>query len=89
LKKFLVEQSNFTEADAAKLFVSPRDNEPYVINWGIRAQGVQKAPGEAPVPPIIIYEKTGADGTRYVANGWMSVRQLSDSEFAQEVPDAM
>ena len=86
LAKFLQRQDKISIEEANGLFVSPRDNEPYVIRWGQTPMG-RPVGGQPPKPNIIIYEKTGADGTRYVADGRLSVKELSDEAFSQAVPD--
>jgi hypothetical protein len=48
--------------EAAKLFVSARDGEPFVLNYG---QPICQSPG--PATPPIAYERSGRDGTRFVA----------------------
>lgn len=87
LIKFLVQRNEIPEEEARKMLISPRDNEPYVIRWGLKPSG-NMLEENAPPPPIIIYEKTGADGTRYVADGRMSILALTPEEFAEAVPEA-
>jgi hypothetical protein len=77
----MVERNAVPREEVEKMLVSPRDNQPYIIRWGMRTY----APGGE--PPIIMMEQTGADGTRYVANARPEILQLSDEEFKQRVPD--
>ncbi len=67
--------------DPAALLRSPNDGEPYVILWGVNPFD----PAYDNEPVIIIYEKKGKDGRRYV----ISTRDgrptsLSDVEFSNE-----
>ena len=62
--------------EADKVLTSSRDNQPYVI-----IIGSQFGVGEG--NEIVMYEKTGAEGTRYVMFTDRSVRQLSTEEFRQ------
>ena len=85
LSKFLVESKKIPKAEVEKYFVSPRDNQPYEIFWGQRP--VAMGP-DSLKPSIIVVERAGADGTRFVADGMVGVKQLSAAEFAQAVPNA-
>lgn len=87
LTKFMVERSGIPREEADKHFVSIRDNQPYVIRWGLRPMGSGAMGPEVPKPETIIFERTGADGIRYVADGRMSIRQLTDEQLGQLVPD--
>ena len=69
------------------MLVSPRDNQPYVIRWGLAPEGSGPMGPEPPKPMIIAYEKSGAEGTRYVADGRISVVQKSQEEFSRVVPE--
>lgn len=86
LAKYLMQRNRLSKEDAAASFVSPRDNQPYIIHWGVRPMGSAPIGPDPPKPEIIILEKTGADGTRYVANGLMSIKQMSVSELAEVAP---
>lgn len=65
--------------DASGLFTSPRDNQPYVIVTGTHAAA-------GPDAPIVIYEQTGAGGTRFVADSLGAYREVDNSEFEQIKP---
>lgn len=80
LKKHLIERSHLTPEQADSAFVSPRDNQPYQVFWAIRPMGSGPIGPDPPKPSIIIVEKTGADGTRYLADGRLSIRQLPPAE---------
>ena len=84
--KFIAERNQMTEEEAEKFFISPRDNQPYVIRWGLRPEGSRPIGPDPPKPLIIIYESTGSDGTRCVADGRMSVLKMSEDEFSKAVP---
>lgn len=60
---------------ADEVLVSPRDKQPYVIILGAML-GTQMS-GD-----ILIYEKAGAEGKRYVFTMNYEVKQLTDDEFA-------
>lgn len=88
LAKFMVERNGLTKEEADACFVSPRDNQPFVVRWGQRPMGSGPVGPDPPKPAIIVHESTGADGTVYVANGQVSVTELSTADFAQVNPDA-
>ncbi|MEO2047970.1 MAG: hypothetical protein ABGX16_15530 [Pirellulales bacterium] len=87
LIKFMVHRIGLSEQEADKLFVSPRDNHPYVILWGIALEGSGPMGPRPPKPKIIAYEKSGADGTRYVADGRISIVQMSQEDFSKWISD--
>jgi hypothetical protein len=86
LAKFFAKDNLISTEEAEAFFVSPRDNQPYVIRWRQRPMG-RPVGNNPPQPNIIIFENTGADGTRYVADGRISVKELSHEAFSQAVPD--
>ena len=57
------------------MFVSPRDNEPYVVNYGKKAR-------------VVAYEKVGVDGKRMIAEDLGVVREVDEAEFSELVPNA-
>ena len=61
---------------ADEVLTSSRDNEPYVVIMGANLGGVKST-------EILVYEKKGADGKRYVLDMNYEVQQLTDAEFAQ------
>ena len=71
----------FQVTDIDKLFVSPRDNQPYVVVY--RGQGGLGPPGGA---TVIAYEQTGVDGKRYVALSNTAVEEMDEEKFRQAVP---
>lgn len=68
-------------SDAAGLFTSSRDGQPYVIRYG-PADG---PPGPGGLP-VIIYEQTGVEGKRYVASSLGAIEEVDESKFAEYVP---
>jgi hypothetical protein len=87
LTKFMVERNALPPEEVEKSFVSIRDNQPYIIRWSVRPQGSGPPGAEAPKPVVIIIERTGADGTRYVADSRPEISQMTDEELKQHVPD--
>lgn len=64
-----------------ELFVSPRDNEKFVINFTAKP-GVPGSPDNA----ILAYEAIGVRGKRFVVNTAMDVTEIEDAEFRKLVP---
>ena len=61
-----------------ELFISERDNQPYVIGYGPKADGKPRE--------VIAYEKTGVDGKRMVGYATGIVVELDDEHFREAVP---
>ena len=59
---FLLEAGGVNPKAGSAAFVSERDGEQFVVRYGV---GISQAEGDE--APIIAYEKTGKDGTRFVA----------------------
>jgi hypothetical protein len=87
LKKEQLAARNITDLDT--VFVSPRDNQPYVI---AKPPPPPKRMGPGGGPPamgaVIVYEKTGVNGKHMAANGMGYAYELSPEDFKQQVPDA-
>ena len=66
-----------TGTDAEQLFVSPRDDQPFVIIWGTDLTALMTNPR----PVVYGYEADGADGNRFVLTS-MGVMELTDEDFA-------
>jgi hypothetical protein len=66
--------------DPDTLLRSPRDGQPYVINWKVDIHNIQSLP-----PPVVAYEQKGAGGKHYVLTV-MGIMPTSDEEFAKLVP---
>lgn len=57
------------------IFISTRDNEPYVVVYGKQKQ-------------IVAYEAVGVEGQRYVADNIGSIELVDEARFSELVPDA-
>jgi len=68
--------------DVDSLFVSPRDNEPFVYR--------NTKAGKAAIGPgtVVFHEKTGRDGKRYVSYSTTQVQELDEQKFKELVPEA-
>jgi hypothetical protein len=64
---------------ADELFVSPRDNEPYVILYGNEAAKLISR-------GIVVHERTGVGGRRLIGYRIGSIEELDDAEFRKLVP---
>lgn len=69
-KEFIQKVDSSVNVD--ELFVSPRDNEPYVVRY---KEGMV-APGA-----VTVHEKTGVDGQRMVSLSTGEVRTVDETEF--------
>lgn len=62
------------------LFVSPRDNQPYGIAWGL--QGAMPGPdGSA----MVIWEQTGVSGKRFVADAVGKIEEVDETTWNQRL----
>ena len=61
-----------------EMFVSSRDDEPYVVVYGKPKKGTN----------VVAYEAVGVDGSRYIADDLGNVEELDAATFGQRVPDA-
>lgn len=86
LKKFLMQRSGLTEQEAEATFTSPRDQQRYEIFWGQRPMGTRPSGHDPPKPAVIVVEAAGAGGTRYIADGQLSIKELPESEVIQMLP---
>jgi hypothetical protein len=64
--------------DPENAFISPRDNQPYVL---------VKSPGSGP-GDVLAYEKMGAGGKHYIVTPMGSAFELDDTELKRRVPSA-
>lgn len=79
IRKFLTDFHTDRIGDEPdKVLTSSRDGQPYVIIIGAQF-------GTGMGNEIVMYEKKGAEGKRYVMFTDRSVRQLTDDEFKQAV----
>jgi hypothetical protein len=64
-----------------ELFISERDNQPYVILYG-------KDAANPALGGLIAYEQLGVDGSRYIAYRSGSVEAIDEARFRELVPNA-
>lgn len=69
--------------DPDKWFVSPRDNQPYVLRFDRKAASAVPGVGEE---PVIAHEKTGKDGKRYCITAAGGMTLADEATFAKLVP---
>jgi hypothetical protein len=69
--------------DVDSLFLSKRDQKPYVIKYG-KVTG-PLGPGGM---PVMAYEQEGVAGKRYIATMVGAVAEVDDARFRELVPDA-
>jgi hypothetical protein len=69
--------------DSKRLFISDRDNKPYVIIYG-QPKGPPGPGGAA----VIAYEQEGKAGKRWVASSLGAVEEVDEARFRQWVPTA-
>jgi hypothetical protein len=72
------EQARLGIEDPENAFVSPRDNEPYVL---VKSAG--SGPGD-----VLAYERTGAGGKHYIVTPMGSAFELDKAELKRRVPSA-
>jgi hypothetical protein len=88
LKKFVksrpaseLQTFGFEPDTVDQMFISPRDQEPYGI--------ALKIPGGVPKPDgtvtMIIWEKTGVNGKRYVADAVGRIEEIDEATFQQRL----
>jgi hypothetical protein len=75
--------ASFGIEDSKRLFISNRDDKPYIIIYG-EPKG-PPGPGGA---PVIAYEQEGKDGKRWVASSLGAVEEVDEARFRQLVPTA-
>ena len=71
--------------DVEQIFVSSRDQKPYVVLYGQAALSGPPGPAGA---PVIAYELEGAGGTRFVASNMGAVEEVDEARFKELVPGA-
>jgi len=69
------------QANGEAVFKSSNDGEEFVILWGVDYRAVS---GGGQAPPVMVYEKVGKNGKRFVAR-FRNVIQMTDEEF-QKAP---
>jgi len=61
--------------DIDEMFISSRDDEPYVVIYG--------KPKD-----VVAYESVGVEGKRYIADNLGIVTEVDEATFREKVPDA-
>jgi hypothetical protein len=75
----------FAVPDVETLFVSERDQKPYVIAYGDASKGAPIGPAGS---PVVAYEQVGAAGKRFVASAMGAVEEVDEVRFKELVPTA-
>lgn len=75
-----VENFGFDPANIDPMFVSPRDNQPYSIAWGLRS--AMPGPGGS---SMVIWEQTGVNGKRYVADALGKIEEIDETTWNQRL----
>jgi hypothetical protein len=83
LRSLPPEQLPGQPGDIDALFVSPRDNQPYVVRYNIGST----MPGPGQPMEVVAYEQTGVGGRRYVAFALGGVEEVSEDELEKIIPD--
>lgn len=65
--------------DTEKIFISPRDNKPYVLRLHISGA----PPSDGTKMPIVAHEQEGVQGKRMVAFLTMEVQEVEEAEFQE------
>jgi hypothetical protein len=86
LAKAVAASEGISAEEAKKRFTSIRDNKPYVIRWKQRPIAPATGP-DMPKANLLIYEQDGAEGTRYTADGRLSIKELSNELLSQQYPE--
>jgi hypothetical protein len=86
LAETLVKTSGDSAEQANARFTSPRDNKPYVIRWKQRPMGPPRG-HDPPKATLLIYEQDGLGGTRYTADGQLSIKEMSDEQIRETYPE--
>jgi len=74
---------SFNVTDAESLFISTRDNKPFIVLYG--APSGPAGPGGQ---PVIAYEAEGHGGKRYVVSFMGAVEEVDAKRFQELVPSA-
>jgi hypothetical protein len=70
--------SGITEQQLAELFVSPRDQKPYVIAYNIRLGAMPQSGA-----PIVAHEELGFEGKFFAADALGGVQEVDQAELKQ------
>jgi hypothetical protein len=69
---------------ADQIFISDRDNKPYVVIYG-QPKGPRGGPGGS---PVVAYEQEGQAGKRWVASALGAVEEVDEARFRELIPTA-
>jgi hypothetical protein len=83
LKEKTADLARFGVKDVDSLFVSTRDQKPYVILYG-KLTGPPGPAGQ----PVFAYEQVGSGGNRFVATSLGAVEDVDEATFKRLVPGA-
>ena len=83
-KKLANRQPDQKEVSQEEIFISERDQKPFVVLYG---QAAQSGPRNGPAGmPVVMYEQDGVDGRRLVASSMGAVEEVDEEQFHQLVP---
>lgn len=76
--------------DVDSLFKSKRDNQPFVIRYGVTITEGPPTPGSEPLVTgtIVVYEAAGSGGYRQVFTSMGDLTELKFDDLVKLVPDA-
>jgi len=74
------ESAGFDVSDVESLFVSSRDQKPYVVLYGKNAPAGKDR--------VVAYEQEGEGGRRFVANDLGNVQEVDEAQLKEMVPGA-
>lgn len=77
--------ASFQVNNLETLFVSERDEKPYVVLYGEASKNSPPGPAGA---PVVAYEQQGVGGRRFVASSMGAVEEVDEARFKQLVPMA-
>ena len=78
VEKMVLEMNGVNPAAIDETFVSPRDNQPFVIVYGVGISGISGTKA-----PLVAYEKTGVNGKRLVAFANTKLDHVDESQLQE------
>ena len=78
VERMVLEMNGVDPKAIEETFVSPRDNQPFVIIYGVGISGISGTKA-----PLIAYEKTGVNGKRLVAFANTKLDHVDDSQLKE------
>ena len=83
-KKLPNRQPDQQKVSLEEIFISERDQKPFVVLYGPAAQsGPRNGPAGM---PVVMYEQDGVGGRRLVASSMGAVEEVDEEEFQKLVP---